>query len=375
MAGTRAVEGGPDASAWTVAHEFFFEHGGAERVAAELAAAVPGRPVLHLGGRPDVLAAAGLAARARPALPPWLVRQSTYHALTPLYPWLVRRTPAVTGNLLVSGYAFAPALRCTGRRVVYCHSPLRQIWSGFDEYLVRLPRHQAAALHRFVGPLRRKDLQAYAEVDEVLVPSTAVAARVRDVYGRTARVVPPPYDDAVFSPDGTARDPKRLVTTARLVDASKNVSFLLRVLARTPELRLDVIGSGRDAEALLRAAPPNVTFVGEQRPQEVAERLRGAAAYVQASTEDFGIATAEALACGTPVVALARAGALDLVQDGVNGRLYDVLDEVSVASLVREVVSRTWSADSVAATVARLRPARFRSAVREVLAEVERRPG
>ena len=48
--------------------------------------------------------------------------------------------------------------------------------------------------------------------------------------------------------------------------------------------------------------------------------MRGAEAYVQVATEDFGIATAEAQACGTPVIAFGRGGAAEIVQTGEDGR-------------------------------------------------------
>jgi len=39
--------------------------------------------------------------------------------------------------------------------------------------------------------------------------------------------------------------------------------------------------------------------------------------------EDFGISAAEALAAGTPVIAYAKGGALDIVQDGETGVLFN----------------------------------------------------
>jgi glycosyltransferase involved in cell wall biosynthesis len=359
---------------WTVAHEFFFEYGGAERVAQRLAEAVPDSDVVYLGGDNEVLARMGLLDRARCLLPPVLVRRHTYHALTPVYHRLLGRAPMIEGNLLISGYAFAPGIKATGRRVVYCHSPLRQIWSGHEEYVERLPKLQSLALSRLADRLRRMDVDAYRGVSRILVPSSAVADRVRDIYGREAEVVAPPFDDTIFTPSASWRDPRQFVTTARLVDAYKNISFLLRVFERIPECSLTVIGAGRDGARLRAAAPANVTFVGERSSLQVAAALQVAGGYVQANAEDFGIAAVESIACGTPVNALARGGALDFVRDRVNGRLFDRLDEAEVASALRQNSDRTWDPLQVAHSVAHLRPAAFVAKVKEVLLEAESEP-
>ncbi|OYW43605.1 glycosyl transferase family 1, partial [Candidatus Saccharibacteria bacterium 32-45-3] len=52
--------------------------------------------------------------------------------------------------------------------------------------------------------------------------------------------------------------------------------------------------------------------------------------------EDFGIAAVEALAAGTPVIAYAKGGALDIVQDGESGVLFaDQTVESLVAAMQR----------------------------------------
>jgi glycosyltransferase involved in cell wall biosynthesis len=49
------------------------------------------------------------------------------------------------------------------------------------------------------------------------------------------------------------------------------------------------------------------------------QRCKG---FVFAGEEDFGIVMAEAQACGAPVIALARGGATEIVQEGNTGLLF-----------------------------------------------------
>jgi len=53
--------------------------------------------------------------------------------------------------------------------------------------------------------------------------------------------------------------------------------------------------------------------------ERLRELLRGARAFVFAAEEDFGILPVEAQACGTPVIAYGRGGALETVREGVTG--------------------------------------------------------
>ena len=94
-------------------------------------------------------------------------------------------------------------------------------------------------------PLRRWDRRAAATADRYLVNSRAVRARVADVYGIDADVVPPPVDIDVDgprrAPDGI--EPGFVLCVSRLL-AYKNVAAVVEAFARRPGQRLVVVGTG-----------------------------------------------------------------------------------------------------------------------------------
>lgn len=95
--------------------------------------------------------------------------------------------------------------------------------------------------------------------------------------------------------------------------------------ARRAGLPLVIVGDGPGLRALRREGGRDggdgVELLGRVVGRELRELYRGAACLLQPGVEDFGIAPVEALACGTPVVALGRGGVLDIVEDGVHGVL------------------------------------------------------
>ena len=94
---------------------------------------------------------------------------------------------------------------------------------------------------------------------------------------------------------------------------------------------------------------------------------RAATALVYPANEDFGIAMAEAQACGTPVVALAEGGALDIVVDGRTGVLIDKAE----ISILRRAVAQLPKFDSLAIRLnaERFSRERFRARMRNIVLE------
>jgi glycosyltransferase involved in cell wall biosynthesis len=87
-------------------------------------------------------------------------------------------------------------------------------------------------------------------------------------------------------------------------------------------LPLRVVGEGPERARLARLAGPRTELLGRVDGDRLLYLYRTAICFLQPGIEDFGIAAVEALACGTPVVALAEGGVLDIVVDGEHGFLF-----------------------------------------------------
>jgi len=100
--------------------------------------------------------------------------------------------------------------------------------------------------------------------------------------------------------------------------------------------------------------------------------MQQAAAFVHVATEDFGIAMAEALACGTPVIAFHRGGASEIVRplhcsEAPTGVMIDEQTPAAVAAAVRAFVEHRSAFDEQRCrdSVLRFGEQRFRDGFRD----------
>jgi glycosyltransferase involved in cell wall biosynthesis len=63
--------------------------------------------------------------------------------------------------------------------------------------------------------------------------------------------------------------------------------------------------------------------------------MQRAKAFVFAAEEDFGIVPVEAQACGTPVIAYGKGGALETVTEGETGLFFDAQTPSSIIEAVK----------------------------------------
>jgi len=182
----------------------------------------------------------------------------------------------------------------------------------------------------------------YGNFDRVLAPSKVMADKLRRLGVRDVHVQPLGVDLETFNP--ARRDPQvraelGIADTCRLLiytgrgSREKNLPVLLdcmRQLGRGYHLLL--VGSNMPANV-----PDNVSVIGQFCPPDQVARLMASADLLvhAGDQETFGLVILEAMASGTPVVAV-RAGAFGEIVNDQCGRLCQPNDARAMALAVRE---------------------------------------
>jgi glycosyltransferase involved in cell wall biosynthesis len=130
---------------------------------------------------------------------------------------------------------------------------------------------------------------------------------------------------------------------------------------------LTVVGDGPERQALEALGGDEVRFLGWCTNEQIRDLYRTSIATILPGEEDFGIVPLESQACGRPVVALARGGALETVIDGVTGVLVEPGVE-ALADGLRRAAAADWNATAIRGHAVRFSRDRF---VREIEHTIE----
>lgn len=199
--------------------------------------------------------------------------------------------------------------------VSYVHSPMRYAWDLQQQYL-REARMETGLkglyTRRLLHRMRIWDRSSALNPDVVVANSTYIAERIRKAWRRESLVLHPPVDIDRFALRPEKED--FFLIASRMVPY-KRVELIAEAFRRMPDRRLVVVGDGPNAPQVREAAAgaPNIELRGRVPTEELVRLTQAARACVFAAEEDFGIATVEAQACGTPVIAYGKGGARDIV--------------------------------------------------------------
>lgn len=300
-------------------HEWFTTIAGSEKVVEQILHLFPQADVFAVYADPGVVARTPFlkSCHVRTTFVQHLPKAKTaFRSYLPLMPLAVEQLDLSGYDLVISSaHAVAKGV-LTGPdqlHISYVHSPIRYAWDLQHQYLREsgLDRGLKGWIAKWMlHKIRLWDYRTAAGVDHFVANSRFIGRRIHKVYGRSADVIYPPVDVDAFELCADKED--YYLTASRLVPY-KRMDLIVQAFAQMPDKRLVVIGDGPEMPKLKAAAAPNIELLGYQEFSVLKHHLQRARAFVFAAEEDFGITPVEAQACGTPVIAFGRGGALETV--------------------------------------------------------------
>jgi glycosyltransferase involved in cell wall biosynthesis len=363
---------GPGGSGLALVGEVATEFGGTERVQKAVLDRFPAARAFVLGIQSssgseafadERITMVGHGRRSRPFLAPLYARR---------FSRLDLGHAAVVLSFAMHGWTLAVRYSPPARHIVYTCGPPASLYPPRSEDYVRANAAPLRPLIRALRPaLRAHNRGLMNRPHRVLANSNWSAERIAAAFGLPADVVHPPVRTTFFTPREQPRS--GLLMVARLAP-QKRVDIAVEA-ARLAGEHLTVVGGGWLLESWRRQAPAGVDFAGALSDEELREQYRSARALICPTVEEFGIVMAEAHACGTPVIAPRKGGAVEIVEEARTGILVERSEPGAIADAVRRLGREDLDPVACRASAERFSEQRFVAGLERVLAEeLERAP-
>ena len=273
-----------------------------------------------------------------------------YRHYLPLFPAAIERFRFEGFDLVLS------LSHCAAKSVItppgvphlcYCFTPMRYAWDQFDAYFgpERLGAIGSGLMRPVMARLARWDRETSVRPDRYVAISHYVAGRIHRYYDRVASVVYPPVDTQFYYPDDSA--PERFALIVSALVPYKRIELAVDA-CESAGVPLKIVGDGPERSSLEGYARGRAEFLGRLSNDDVRALYRRASVVLLPGEEDFGIAPLEGMACGRPVVALGRGGALETVVPGT-GVLVDDTSVDAFAGAVAEAVTTRFDSGAIRA--------------------------
>jgi glycosyltransferase involved in cell wall biosynthesis len=355
-------------------HDWLVTYRGGEKVLEALLELYPEAPIYTLFYSPTAMPE---SIRKRTIYAPkWLNRLKLLRkGLLPLLPAAIEALPLEDYDLVIStsscvakGVMVAPH----AKHLCYIHSPMRYIWDQRQHYLNRKRSFSPKEflIHLLSQRLRMWDVSSNNGVDRFVANSSFVAQRLSRYYGRQSAVIHPPVELERFFPREKGLSKGNYFLVAGAFVSYKRFDIAIAA-CEALGVKLKVVGSGPDEKRLRKLAGKNTEFVIQPNADEWVKLFQGAKALLFPQIEDFGITAIEALASGTPLIALKAGGALDFVEEGHTGLFFKEQTVDSIKAVLRDFDNTRFDAIKLEAFAKKFSKKAFLENIRRELNALE----
>ena len=326
-------------------HDFLVSYGGAERVLESLVKLDPDAPIYVLLADERIVRERFAGREIRTSFLQKLPKffRKRYRLLLPFFAVAAESMDFRDFDVVISSsgaWSKGIVTRLKTTHIAYLHSPMRFLWDANEGYFDAVG---LGGYRRFFGRILLSYLRVWdreaAERPDILISNSAFThARVLKYYRRDSGIVIPPATLSERFPDGTESKEDFFLVVARLTE-SKGVGAAIDAFDKLG-LPLRIVGEGRERKKLQRRTGPSVRFEGAVDDKTLVSLYRRARAVIVPSEEDFGLAAAEALSFGTPVITLGRGVSLEVVAEGISGEFFRAATAEVIAATVRRFIER-----------------------------------
>jgi glycosyltransferase involved in cell wall biosynthesis len=354
----------------TLGHDWLTGMRGGERVLEILCQGFPDATIHTLIHKPEAISA---CINEHTIHASWLQRLpgifSYYRNFVGVFPSIIESMDVADTDLLITtSHCVAKGLKQkpTTKHICYCFTPMRYAWTFFDEYFGGSPV-KAAIAKPVMASLRRWDSRSSSRVDRFVAISQHVRKRIKDYYNRDSDVVYPPVDITRCVPSETPPQDFDLIVSALV--PYKKIDLAVQAYNKLG-YPLKIVGVGTDTEHLRSMAQPNIEFLGWRPDDEVLRLYQSCRMLIFPGEEDFGIVPLEAQACGRPVVAFGKGGALETVEEGVSGLFFKEQTPESLLEAVRSSAENSWDRAAIRANALKFGTQHFINGLAGVINDV-----
>ncbi|MEW6696498.1 MAG: glycosyltransferase [Bacillota bacterium] len=220
--------------------------------------------------------------------------------------------------------------------ICYCNTPMRYAWDFYHDYIKGKGLITRTYIAYQMNKIRLWDRMAADRVDYFIANSHNVSRRIEKHYRREAQVIYPPVDTDFYQPNKGNRD-NYFLCAGRLV-GYKRIDLAIDAF-NLLKLPLQVVGDGAEYKRLKRKAGNSISFLGRVNNQELRNLYQGCRAFIFPGEEDFGITPLEAQACGRPVIAYGKGGALETILADKTGIFFNKQTTEALAGAVQHFIA------------------------------------
>lgn len=354
-------------------HDFLDTYGGAERVLGVISEIFPEAPIYTLIYNKEKMRGKFKDREIHTSFlqkfPNWIKKRKKY--LVPFMPTAPETFDLRDFDLVVSSsgaWSKGIVTRLNTKHICYMHSPMRFVWDYNEKYVQEIGKKMGIFRRMLLSYLRIWDFEAAQRPDILVANSEYTKKRIQKYYRRDSQVIYPSILENSAKKDNLKIKEENYFLVVSRLSAYKKVDLVVEVFNKMG-LPLVIIGEGEEEKRIKKIAGKNIKILSWQSDEVIQEYYKKARAFIFPAVDDFGLTMLEAMSQGTPVIAIKKGGALEIIKEGVTGEFFEAQTIEVLADGVRRFIEKenTYNKETIRAEAKKFSKEKFKADLMDLI--------